>query len=645
MRQIFVITCLLLLLASFAFAQNPTINENVEIQGSGEVPSGGSKQFTDYFQIYFVANSMSVSKSGTDASKVDVTLDSWSQNTTTGYVATHITIGVHSDVAPGSVLHFTLQYNFNFSSGIGFYQVSWTITVTGTAGISADFEANPTSGTAPLIVQFTDKSTGTITNRTWDFGDGLTSTATNPSHTYQNVGTYTVKLTVTGTEGSNTKTRSNYISVSSSSAPFANFYGTPTSGTAPLTVQFTDQSTGNITSRLWDFGDGQTSTATNPSHTYQNAGTYTVKLTVTGAGGSNTKIRNNYIEVFTSGKNLIKNPEFDQGMNYWYTFLQHDSRYTMLIDNKFVLSGQNSLKYVIEEGGTQDWYITVFSYVPLQKDKYYEIRFKAKLEGIKTKSIKIHFQQEGEPWTVYSEKTVSLSDTTQNYGPFFLKPNVDDPNGRFNFALGLTDNIVIYFDAVLVAEYIPGPPEPEFSGTPLSGVNPLAVKFTDESTGFINSRFWDFGDGGTSRAINPSHTYQVPGIYDVSLTLLGVSGDTVNLKKDNYITVGSTNVESGNPNNKLLSSFSLEQNYPNPFNNVTKIEFEIPVKKNISLEIYDISGRLVNTLISNEEFDAGMHGIYWNGKNEKGQNVSTGVYIYRLRSGNFSVLKRMAYIR
>jgi hypothetical protein len=91
--------------------------------------------------------------------------------------------------------------------------------------------------------------------------------------------------------------------------------------------------------------------------------------------------------------------------------------------------------------------------------------------------------------------------------------------------------------------------------------------------------------------------------------------------------------------------YKLFQNYPNPFNNLTKIEFEIPFKKTISLEIYDISGRLVSTLISNEEFNAGLHRIYWNGKNEKGQNLSTGVYIYRLRFGNFSVSKRMSYIR
>ena len=72
-------------------------------------------------------------------------------------------------------------------------------------------------------------------------------------------------------------------------APTANFSASPTSGTAPLMVDFTDESTGLPTSSSWDFGDGGTSTAKNPSHTYQAAGTYTVTLTATNANGFDTK--------------------------------------------------------------------------------------------------------------------------------------------------------------------------------------------------------------------------------------------------------------------------------------------------------------------------------------------------------------------
>jgi PKD repeat protein len=115
---------------------------------------------------------------------------------------------------------------------------------------------------------------------------------------YSSAGSYTVGLTVTGAGGSDTETKSNYVTVTApTAAPVAGFSGTPTSGVAPLTVNFSNSSTGSIVTYAWDFGDGTSSSVQNPSHAYSAAGSYTVKLTVTGAGGSNTKISNNYVTV------------------------------------------------------------------------------------------------------------------------------------------------------------------------------------------------------------------------------------------------------------------------------------------------------------------------------------------------------------
>ncbi|MFH0813075.1 MAG: PKD domain-containing protein [Pseudomonadota bacterium] len=80
-------------------------------------------------------------------------------------------------------------------------------------------------------------------------------------------------------------------------ALIALFTATPLSGNAPLTVSFTDQSIGDPTSWLWNFGDSQTSTEQNPTHIYASAGTYTVSLTVSNASGSDTMTRTNYITV------------------------------------------------------------------------------------------------------------------------------------------------------------------------------------------------------------------------------------------------------------------------------------------------------------------------------------------------------------
>ncbi|HQE85183.1 MAG TPA: PKD domain-containing protein, partial [Methanolinea sp.] len=113
----------------------------------------------------------------------------------------------------------------------------------------------------------------------------------NPTHTYTNPGTYTVTLTVTNSCG-NSATKSASITVSPCPPVTAQFSANVTTGYAPLTVQFTDLSTSGvpITSWLWNFGDGSTSTSKNPTHTYTNPGTYTVTLKAwNSCGNSATK--------------------------------------------------------------------------------------------------------------------------------------------------------------------------------------------------------------------------------------------------------------------------------------------------------------------------------------------------------------------
>jgi len=161
----------------------------------------------------------------------------------------------------------------------------------------AVFYASPKSGTEPLSVKFTDKSTGKTTKWKWSFGDGKSSTEKNPTHKYSKTGKYTVKLTVTNAAGSNTATKSKYITVKTSQAPVAVFYASPKSGTEPLSVKFTDKSTGKPNKWKWSFGDGTSSTEKNPTHKYSKTGKYTVKLTVTNAAGSNTATKSKYIMV------------------------------------------------------------------------------------------------------------------------------------------------------------------------------------------------------------------------------------------------------------------------------------------------------------------------------------------------------------
>lgn len=138
-----------------------------------------------------------------------------------------------------------------------------------------------------LVVSFTDATLGAPTTWFWDFGDGNTSTVQNPSHTYAAPGTYQVCLTVVDPCGSDSTCMPVTVSCP---APLVAF----TSQANLLVVDFTDGSSssgGNI-SYLWDFGDGNTSTLQNPSHTYAAAGNYLVCFTVADDCGSDSSCQN-----------------------------------------------------------------------------------------------------------------------------------------------------------------------------------------------------------------------------------------------------------------------------------------------------------------------------------------------------------------
>jgi parallel beta-helix repeat protein len=163
----------------------------------------------------------------------------------------------------------------------------------------AAFSANLTSGYAPLTVQFTDQSSNTPTSWAWDFNNDGTpdSTLRNPVYTYSNPGIYSVKLTVANAGGNDNELKTAYISVSASVAPVAAFSADKTSGTAPLTVNFSDQSINTPAVWAWDFNNDGTvdSNAQNPSYTFTGAGTYSVKLTVSNLAGSDDEIKSAYI--------------------------------------------------------------------------------------------------------------------------------------------------------------------------------------------------------------------------------------------------------------------------------------------------------------------------------------------------------------
>ena len=200
-----------------------------------------------------------------------------------------------------SNLTSTYQIGFEGNAMYGYGVCIDDVEVSGTLNVlTAEFEADTTTGVMPLLVNFTDLSTGgNITNWDWDFGDGGTSIEQNPSYEYTDAGLYTVSLTITASNGSDTETKTDYIEVFYP-VPIADFEGTPTSGNSPLTVNFTDLSSGNIDTWFWDFGDGNSSTDQNPEYIYNSSGLYTVQLIVGGPGGSDTIVKQDYIIVYNT---------------------------------------------------------------------------------------------------------------------------------------------------------------------------------------------------------------------------------------------------------------------------------------------------------------------------------------------------------
>jgi len=140
----------------------------------------------------------------------------------------------------------------------------------------------------------------------WDFGDGSIATSEMPEHTYTKTGIYTVSLKIIKLDGTfDSRIRHQYIHILSRK-PQANFWASPITGTAPLSVQFYDTSTAldNISERLWSFGDNQESTELQPVHSYKEPGLYTAALTVFSGNESDTRTIPNYITVKAAGTAL-----------------------------------------------------------------------------------------------------------------------------------------------------------------------------------------------------------------------------------------------------------------------------------------------------------------------------------------------------
>jgi hypothetical protein len=119
----------------------------------------------------------------------------------------------------------------------------------------------------------------------------------------------------------------------------------------------------------------------------------------------------------------------------------------------------------------------------------------------------------------------------------------------------------------------------------------------------------------------------------------GASGsDTVTVTISPFVSVD----ENGGAT--LPIRFALEQNYPNPFNPRTTIEFDMPRRSHVTIEVFNLLGQRIRTLID-ENRAAGSHRVDWDGTNDLGLSMATGVYLYKLTTGDISLSKKMLLLK
>jgi len=385
---------------------------------------------------------------------------------------------------------------------------------------TANFTYDPAGGSTPLDVQFTDASYGVGNlGRLWNFGSG-TSADLNPVHTFADNGTYEVSLTVTSAFGSNTKT----AEVTALAPPQAVIDLDQMEGNSPLTVQFTDESTGCIFTRTWDFDDGTTSGDADVSHIFD-TGTYNVTLNVSNTWDSDElslmiTVHEAPEANFTpspAGGNCPLEVVFNEtsagDVTSWtWDFGDGASATGQNVTHEFLKAGTFTVNLTAGNAWGSDTHtesVTVLS--PAVADFTQSAD-----EGNSPLTVGFTDSSDGNvtSWAwefgdgnVSSERSPSHEYTTPGTYRVIL-------NASNAYGFSLSESYV----------HILPPPVAEFSFLPAEGNCPMSVDFTDASTGNVTSWFWDFGDGNVSADQSPSHEYVTPGTYAVVLNASNAYG-------------------------------------------------------------------------------------------------------------------------
>jgi gliding motility-associated-like protein len=379
----------------------------------------------------------------------------------------------------------------------------------------------------------------------WSFGDGFTSTATSPVHTYVATGFYTVTLFATNSMGCVCSLSvARYIHVVTPPTP--NFVAsTNYLCKVPGTVTFTDMTTGTPPfTYSWDFGDGGTSTAPSPVHTYTATGTFSVTLTITdGKGCTTTVVKTAFItaSIMKANFTLPTTACINSGVTFVNTSTPHTSSSWDYGDggtditndgyHVYKTTGTFKVRLIVSDGACADTIIHTIIILPGPTISFTQ----APLHPCPP-PVSVNFIATAPPGTlitwVFSDGGTGSGASTSH---LFSTPGVDtitmtatDPvTGCVSTARRIDTLYDLYHDII---------------DKPVSGCAPLTVTFKDTAWTFQPnppyaypfyshyypfppaSYAWTFGDGGTSTGANPSHTYTASGSYETYVTITTVNG-------------------------------------------------------------------------------------------------------------------------
>jgi PKD repeat protein len=428
-----------------------------------------------------------------------------------------------------------------------------------------------TNSASNLTVTFANTSTGNPTTYQWNFGDGSgTSIQTNPTYTYATPGTYQVCLTAVNNCGS----ANICISVTvGCAAPTANFNFLTIGNTA----NFSNLSSPNATTYAWNFGDGNSSTLQNPSHSYNAIGTYNVCLISSSVCGADTFCRQVIVTCVPPAANfafVVSNDSVASFTNQaspnstsWIWNFGDGSPVTSTANPVHIYQAPGTYTVCLEVINTcgRDTICRNVTITCVNPTSGYTTQVTNAVANF----ISLSLGAQTYFWDFGDGTTSTLQNPSHAY----------TASGIFTACLTVTNfcgsntscqNLVIACNA----------PTPSFSA--VNGVS--SVNFIDQSVNFPTRWFWTFGDNGSDTVQNPNHVFLYPGQFYVCLTAINSCGSNFVCQ---WVTVTAVNVPEAT---QLDRTFNV---YPNPSDGRFTMDLELPRTMDIRVRVLNMLGQEV----------------------------------------------------